>query len=319
MVIGVLGVHSYAAGRVDTEATVKITAEVSSEDKSIFAEEYEGEVQIDLYKIATMDETGKPTLTAEFANSGIDLTILNKVPTVDEVKTEVVAKALETAKNLTATESFTLDKKEQTSAFVNIEKGAGLYLYVPQKAQDARYSFTFMPYVIFAPTSDLMMFGQGTDEWKYESVFELKSTAEERYGSLDIVKLLDSYNTGLGTASFGYEVVGKIDNETVFNNVYTIDFNSAKTDHKLVEKIPATATVTVTEIYTGASYEAVGENVATADIEADKTAEVRFENKYDGQNIIGGISTVNTFLDKEDGIYWKDPSGNEVKQEDKGR
>ena len=70
--------------------------------------------------------------------------------------------------------------------------------------------------------------------------------------------------------------------------------------------IPATATVTVEEVYTGGSYQPVEgtttkyENIK---IVADEISdEAVFENTYDGKLIAGGISAVNTYT-KVDGEY----------------
>lgn len=321
MIISLLGVQSLlAAQRVELDNTVKITAEVSDKDTSIFATKYKGEVEVNLYKLATLDETGKPTLTSEFAESGIDLSLLYKSPSVEEVETNIVTKATPVAKNLSPAKTIEIDRaSQQTRASKEFEKGAGIYLYVPADAQDDRYKYTFTPYIIFAPTSDLIMFGQGSDEWKYESVFELKSSAEERKGSLEITKQLDKYSTTQGTASFGYEVIATLDEKTVFNNVYTIDFSAPGSKSILIENIPSTASVTVTEVYDGASYEPVGDRTKTATIVADNKVGVQFENTYDNRLITGGISTVNEFEEKTDGIYWKNPAGGEVKQTERVR
>ena len=58
--------------------------------------------------------------------------------------------------------------------------------------------------------------------------------------------------------------------------------------------IPAGAQVTVTEVYSGSSYQVVGDNVATTVISAEDPAEVSFVNTYDDENN-GGSSIVNHF------------------------
>jgi hypothetical protein len=83
----------------------------------------------------------------------------------------------------------------------------------------------------------------------------------------------------------------------------------------LVEKIPADALVTVTEIYTGASYEPVeSEVLSDILIVADETKDAAFENTYNGGLISGGISAINKFEVEENTIYWIDQNGDRKQQ-----
>ncbi len=304
-ILGV-GAHSLrAATRVETDKTVTITALVDLNDGSKFASDYNGKVEIELYKVASLDESGNPKLTSNFANSGIDLTVLQNKPTVDDVKTAIVDKAIPVSESLEADKVITLDREQQqTSASVSIEAGAGIYLYIPQPAEDDRYKYEFTPYVIYAPGSEYIASGQGSDEWNYDVSFRLKSSEERRYGTLVIRKVLDNYNIDLGTASFVYKIKAKLAEGTVvFDDVRTLDFKRPETQELRIE-LPSTAIVTITEANTGASYKVVG--VATeSDIEitGETTTTVEFENEYDDTKLISGdISAVNTF-EKIDGEY----------------
>lgn len=326
LVVSLVCGHSLmAAERVDTTKTVKLTAQINEADGSVFANEYEGTLTVEIYKIAKMDSTGGLALTDKFKDSGIDLSILENKPTVDAVKTNIVEKAKAVAQNttkdaeiiLTRTKADTSDAIVMTGNSVELEEGAGLYLYIPLDTMDDKYEYTFTPYVILAPTSDYVAFGQGSDEWNYNPTFSLKSTAKERFGSVIISKKLDQYNSAFNTASFVYSVVGTIEGEVVFDNVYTIDFDRAGTKTKQIDNIPAQAQVTVTEVYDGASYEAVGEKTVTGIIiDPDKAIPTAsFENTYDGKMITGGISAVNEFVEDDGEQFWIDESGQRVKQE----
>ncbi len=314
-----------AAERVDTTATVKLTAEVNENDSSVFAKNFVGTLNVDIYKIATMNATGELQLTDKFINSGIDLRILGNNPTVDQIKTEIVKKAQDANQASDKTISLKRVKVENSNQIITeantdsvpIEGGAGLYLYVPENTKDSRYTYEFTPYVIMAPTSEYITSKQGSDEWDYSPKFSLKSTAKERFGSIVISKKLDKYNSTYNKASFVYSVVAKLDNNVVFDNVYTLEFDKAETKTKQIDNIPAQAVVTVTEIYDGASYEAVGEKtVLDLKVDADATIlpKAEFENTYDGKMVTGGISAVNEFVEIDGKMYWKDESGNNVLQ-----
>jgi len=317
-----LGVHnSQAAERVDLTKDITITATVSSESAySIFASEYKGNVIIDLYKIASLDAAGTPTLTSEFANSGAKLSVLNgdKV-VVDDVKKEIVEKVTKVVEDNkpTPTATITATKGENglTNASTIIKSteanpAAGIYLYVPRPTQDDYYDYNFTSYIIYAPTSDYIM-GTGTsDAWNYDTIsFALKAEATERYGALKIQKTLKSYNESLGEAAFAYDVeITKKDGTTKFlSNAYSMNFEAPGTQEIFIsEMIPAGSTVTVTEYYVGASYKltsssysyevagALGENAKTV-IKAQDTLIASFTNEYNDEIDVGTISIENHF------------------------
>ena len=303
-----------AAARVDTSATVTIVAGISDTDTSVFATKYKGTVKIKLYKIADMDETGKLNIAEEFKDAGIDLSVLETNPTIDAIKENIADKAKAAAPENTNL-VITLDRSNGAQvASINIPAGAGLYLYVPEDITDTRYKYTFTSYVVMAPTSELITTGAGSDAWVDTVRFNLKATEQERFGNLEIKKKLDSFNVSLGTASFVYRVTIKDGNETVSENVYSLDFDSATTKTKLLENIPAGYTVIVKEEYTGASYSLVGDATATKTIEGEKTVTAEFENTYDNRLITGGVSAENNFENEDGIIYWVKPDKTKVKQ-----
>ncbi|SEA66033.1 hypothetical protein SAMN02910384_02027 [Pseudobutyrivibrio sp. ACV-2] len=326
LVVGTLGAHSiHAAGRVDTDATVKITANIDSGDGSVFASEYKGIVEIGIYKVATVDEVGTSQLLDEFNDGTVDLSVLkidseNK-PSVENITSKIVNPAkdiIEKNGDIEPTRIITLDRsKDEKTSSVDIEAGAGIYLYLPKTVKDEKYKYEFTPYIIYAPTSDYIMSGgAGSDEWKYESVFTLKSKATPLYGSLKIIKHLDKFNENLQAQSFVYTVKAVLDGETVFNSVYKIDMNGAGSAEKVVNKIPVQAIVTVTESYAGSSYISTDEsNVKTVDgIVANEIKTVEFNNTYNGKNIIGGIAAENQFVVENGVTYWIDENGDKIPQ-----
>jgi hypothetical protein len=303
-----------AAARVDTSETITIVAGISDTDTSVFATKYKGTVKIKLYKIADMDETGKLNIVEGFKDAGIDLSVLETNPTAETIQSSIVNPAKAVAPENTDL-VITLDRSAGAQVEpINIPAGAGLYLYVPEDITDARYKYTFISYVVMAPTSELITTGTGSDAWVNTVRFNLKATEQERFGNLEIKKKLDSFNVSLGTASFVYRVTIKDGNETVSENVYSLDFDSATTKTKLLENIPAGYTVIVKEEYTGASYSLVGDATATKTIEGEKTVTAEFENTYDNRLITGGVSAENNFENEDGTIYWVKPDKTKVKQ-----
>lgn len=320
--------QAQAAGKVDTDADVTITANVSEQEafyknysKYTSAEdEDQYNIKIDLYKLASVDESGQ---IGNCNLTGVDLTALsaNKV-TVADVKSKIVNPAVTAVAGKDADETITVDMTTKTGS-VTIKKGAGVYLYVPQNVQDKRYTYKFTPYIIMVPNSDYITAtgteededgnvieyatGADDDEWSYTATFNLKAEAEQRYGSLRIDKTLSNYNQSLGTASFIYEIEAKYDNDVVYSNVVSLDFTKPGTASSVELKIPAATTVKVTEVETGASYEATipttTEKTVERKIKANKVAVAEFTNQYDNELQVGGISVINKFEKNDDGIF----------------
>ncbi|SCZ80989.1 hypothetical protein [Pseudobutyrivibrio xylanivorans] len=167
----------YAAEPVNTNATVNITAQVGKDDASVFAKSYTGTVDINLYKIAVLDETGKPQLSDSYQNCGIDITVLNNSPKVADIEKNIVEPAVQAANGKQPDAVITASRKDGSiSGKVSIASGAGVYLYIPQPVSDEKYKYNFVPYIIFAPTSDYVASGvAGADEtWKYDVSFIIK-------------------------------------------------------------------------------------------------------------------------------------------------
>lgn len=299
-----------AAGHIDLTADVNISAAIGAGDTSQFATSYEGEIVIDLYKIAELDESGNiKGLTADFANSEADLSVLTNKTSEDDVKTKMVEKVKPVAQSdavkPTATITAIKTKDGLTNASAKISNGAGIYLFVPHDCSDDDFNYTFTSYILYAPTSDYITFGSGSDEWKYDVNFLLKSEAKPKNGNVIITKNLKTFNDSLGTASFIFDVEATRDSKTVFSNVYTLTFDKndnyvdgAFTKSITIDKVPAGTTITVTEVYSGASYNIdVEENKTQTieDLKAGETGTVEFTNDYDEHLKEGGISVVNTF------------------------
>ncbi|SDH95753.1 hypothetical protein SAMN05421493_10627 [Pseudobutyrivibrio sp. 49] len=172
---GVITAH--AAGHIDTDATVTITAQVGKEDTSVFAQSYNGKVDINLYKIATLDEAGLPVLSPSYKNSGIDLSVLANNPKVADIEKNIVEPAVKAAGSQQADAVITASRQNNIfSGTATIDKGVGIYLYVPQPVSDEKYKYSFTSYVIYAPSSDFIVTGAADADktWKYNVSFIIK-------------------------------------------------------------------------------------------------------------------------------------------------
>lgn len=177
----------------------------------------------------------------------------------------------------------------------------GLYLVSAQKVVTDEYIYSFQPYLVSLPGNAYdPLDPDSSDEWLYDVTVGLKPSRENRYGDLEIIKTLDTYNATLGGATFIFEVYAEKDG-IVYNDVVSAVFDGAGTKSVKIEgKIPAGALVTVKEIYTGASYEAVAGTEKTETIIADQSVSAAFRNDYD-ERLNGGTSIVNHFAAEPDG------------------
>ncbi len=173
---------------------------------------------------------------------------------------------------------------------------------------------TFEPVLVSLPTREAaagqtLTTASGTD-WLYEAHALLKPQVSPRMGSLEIVKTLDRFETDGSAvdsaATFVFSVLATdADGNKVYDDVVSITFNQPGSKSVLIEnKIPAGATVTVREVYSGASYTVVGPEEASAVVSADEVAQVSFKNTADNTKVHGG-SVTNSFT------YDKDANGND--------
>ena len=190
--------------------------------------------------------------------------------------------------------------------------------YVSTSYNTERFTYTFNPSLVSLPArgADAGAETPGDeDSWSYNVGINLKAEQDNRMGKLVIQKTLRNYEVGRpATFVFRIEaelpkmkdgqpvlVNGKQQMETVYSNVVTITLENAGTVEKEIPNIPVGATVTVTEVYSGACYELVSENDQVITISAEMVASVEFVNEYnESMNNGGGITNSFTF----DGESW---------------
>ncbi len=183
--------------------------------------------------------------------------------------------------------------------YLVVARGVGLEDYVQSILADGKeryvtlaeteeYSFLFLPVLVVL-----------TPDAEEPLVFTAKSTVAERFGDLEIVKLVERYENS-EEAIFVFDIVAWRDGEIVYTNVASITWPTQ--DRAVISGIPAGAVVTVTEIYSGAHYVLVSDPDQTVVIQADGLVTVSFTNDYDGTGVGGhGIENRFTYVEEQNG------------------
>lgn len=310
--------RAYAAKAVDVNKKCSIefnlqnsvydaaTENKDAEKAEDFAELNKLHVQVHLYRVADIKETGAYTEAKGFEELKLDQ-ISDK--TTAEQWAEKAAKARELIKS-------GVEPAAETAVTLKDGKGevrglaTGMYLIVADEVKSPYFTYSFKESLISLPNN--YWYNSQSDDWIYnlteKNAVGLKPDREERKGDLVINKTLTSYNATVGGATFVFHVnVEKLDG-TITNNVYKMEFTGAGNDSFTIGDLPAGAKVTVTEAYSGASYKLVSDNdqktTIIAQEEEGNPVSVSFVNEYDGgQN--GGSGVVNRFYKDGGTLGWE--------------
>ncbi|MEY8517085.1 DUF5979 domain-containing protein [Lachnospiraceae bacterium 29-84] len=311
------------AGAVDFDRACSLTVAPGSED--LAADLQGADVVVDLYKIADAEPvSGQDTYTYAFLEGYQDAKAVYEANTNQADWTKMAQAAARVA----------LDGKAPavTGAAVNApmkDLGCGLYLVIARGAEledykvtvkeedgteelatiadSDTYTYTYAPALISLPGKEREEGDPTTSAdsgaWLYDMSVTLKPSQEVRYGSLEIVKTLQSYETK-DPATFVFDIEAVKDGEVVYSNVASLSFTEAGQKHTLLEGIPVGAVVTVREVYSGNAYEAVTNPEQTTTIVANEVASVSFTNDYNETNNGGGAVTNHFENDDENGWSW---------------
>lgn len=159
-------------------------------------------------------------------------------------------------------------------------------------------AYTFSPQLVSLPMKDPTADGQvstaNPGDWIYDVTVYLKPVPEDRYGSLEIVKTLRTYETK-EPGIFVFQIEAVLGGETVYSDVESLIFTEAGQQTIRIEnKIPAGAAVTVTEIYEGGTYELESAKEQTVQIAAEDFVRAEFVNDYT-EDRKGGHGIINEF------------------------
>ncbi len=283
------------------------------------------ELNLSLYQVAEIQETGTYTVTSNFQSMSDSIAgISDQTPAADWTSmAEAAEEIVEKDSGITGTPA-TKDAGAESTTVSNL--ALGLYLVTVKPVTTDTYIYTFNPYLISVPNN--LYSSTQDDKWIYSltgtNAVGLKPERTTRLGDLVIEKNLTSYNASLGGANFIYDVKVEALDGTISTNVYKLSFDRAGSDSLKITDLPAGATVTVTERYTGSSYSLTTEASQTTTItanpasdekalgeetfqEEDETyipASVSFTNTYDKRQN-GGSSVVNTFYKDGNTVDWK--------------
>lgn len=308
-----------AANAIDTDAECSIQFDIGGNSSELLS----ASIPVNLYKVASVDVSGNYTATDAF--TGLKLSSVS-ADNLADATAEWKKRANDAKEMLTDSDGKTVVEPTQTITLTNnpnendnhtiTRLKTGLYLVDTPKVITPNYTYTFTPYLISLPTNNYYNNDHTNDEWIYNltgsNAVGLKTEQHVRYGNLVINKELVDHNDTFGDeATFVFQIdIEKPDGKKE-TRIEELTFNAAGSDSVTIEKIPAGSHVTVTEVYSGASYELASAKSQETDIIANpeketevefKPAEVSFINKHDGRTN-GGYGVKNNFKLDENGQY----------------
>ena len=298
-----------AASAINTGQKCSIEFDISGNSSELLS----ASIPVKLYKVASVDESGNYTGIGAF--SKLDLSSVS-ADNLDAAATwsERAAEAKKLLKDDTEPTTTTLTQGRGTATGLD----TGLYLVDTPKVITPNYTYTFTPYLVSLPTNNYYSGNGASDDWIYDltkehnSAVGLKPEQHVRYGNLVINKELVDHNATFGNnATFVFQIDIKKPDGKKETRIEELTFDAAGSHSVTIEKIPAGSHVTVTEVYSGASYELASAKSQETDIIANpeketevefKPAEVSFINKHDGRTN-GGYGVKNNFKLDENGQY----------------
>ena len=293
-----------AANAIDTDAECSIQFDIDGNSSELLS----ASIPVNLYKVASVDVSGNYTATGTFAKLDFSSVSADNLDTAAATWSERAAEAKKLLKDDTEpTTTVTLTQGRGTATGLK----TGLYLVDTPEVVTTNYTYTFTPYLVSLPTNNY--YSNGNDTWIYDltkdynSAVGLKPEEHARYGDLKINKTLAHHNATTGKkATFVFKIeITPLKGKTE-TRIESLDFEAAGDSSVTITKIPAGATVTVKEEYSGASYKLTSANDQTTKIiatdEKGAPVSVSFTNDVD-DNMNGGYGVKNNFKLDENGQY----------------
>ena len=299
-----------AASAINTGQKCSIEFDISGNSSELLS----ASIPVKLYKVASVDESGNYTGIGAFSKLDLSSVSADNLDAAAATWAERAAEAKKLLKDDTEPTTTTLTQGRGTATGLD----TGLYLVDTPKVITPNYTYTFTPYLVSLPTNNYYSGNGASDDWiydltkEYNSAVGLKPEQHVRYGNLVINKELVDHNATFGNnATFVFQIdITTLDNKKE-TRIEELTFDAAGSHSVTIEKIPAGSHVTVTEGYSGASYELASAKSQETDIIANpeketevefKPAEVSFINKHDGRTN-GGYGVKNNFKLDENGQY----------------
>lgn len=190
-------------------------------------------------------------------------------------------------------------------------------------AYNQGYAYRFLPELISLPIrgndgnapQGIFSTAQSAGDWQYEVAAELKAEETVRMHDLTIEKEFGTLPAGAvvtGNDGCVYRIDAVLNGQTVYSKVVAISYKGTRSV-TLPQVIPEGATVTVTEVYDGASFDIDKEanRTKTVALGNDDVYRVSFTNSYNNTSNGGGI-VVNTFTKNNGSYNWGAVSGNDL-------
>ena len=294
-----------AANAIDTDRKCSVAFNVSGEDNELTANGTN--ITVNLYKVADVDVSGNYTATEDFKKLDVSSVSAdnNAAANTWAARAKEAQKLLKDSVNPTATVTLAAG----TGSLADL--ATGLYLVDTPEVVTTNYTYTFTPYLVSLPTNNY--YSNGNDTWiydltkEYNSAVGLKPEEHARYGDLKINKTLAHHNATTGKkATFVFKIeITPLKGKTE-TRIESLDFEAAGDSSLTITRIPAGATVTVKEEYSGASYKLTSANDQMTKIiatdEKGAPVSVSFTNDVD-DNMNGGYGVKNNFKLNENGQY----------------
>ena len=305
-----------AASAINTGQKCSIEFDISGNSSELLS----ASIPVNLYKVASVDESGNYTATDAFSKLDLSSVSADNLDAAAATWAERAAEAKKLLKDDTEPTTTTLTQGRGTATGLD----TGLYLVDTPKVITPNYTYTFTPYLVSLPTNNYYSGNGASDDWiydltkEYNSTVGLKPEQHVRYGNLVINKELVDHNATFGNnATFVFQIDITTLDKKKETRIEELTFSAAGSHSVTIEKIPAGSHVKVTEVYSGASYELASAKSQETDIIANpeketevefKPAEVSFINKHDGRTN-GGYGVKNNFkLDENEQYQYTKPA-----------
>ena len=305
-----------AASAINTGQKCSIKFDISGNSSELLS----ASIPVNLYKVASVDESGNYTATDAFSKLDLSSVSADNLDAAAATWAERAAEAKKLLKDDTEPTTTTLTQGSGTATGLD----TGLYLVDTPKVITPNYTYTFTPYLVSLPTNNYYSGNGASDDWiydltkEYNSAVGLKPEQHVRYGNLVINKELVDHNATFGNnATFVFQIDITTLDKKKETRIEELTFSAAGSHSVTIEKIPAGYHVKVTEVYSGASYELASAKSQETDIIANpeketevefRPAEVSFINKHDGRTN-GGYGVKNNFkLDENEQYQYTKPA-----------
>lgn len=307
-----------AASAINTGQKCSIEFDISGNSSELLS----ASIPVNLYKVASVDESGNYTATDAFSKLDLSSVSADNLDAAAATWAERAAEAKKLLKDDTEPTTTTLTQGKGTATGLY----TGLYLVDTPKVITPNYTYTFTPYLVSLPTNNYYSGNGASDDWIYDLTKEYNSAVglkpeqhvRLRYGNLVINKELVDHNATFGNnATFVFQIDITTLDKKKETRIEELTFSAAGSHSVTIEKIPAESHVKVTEVYSGASYELASAKSQETDIIANpeketevefRPAEVSFINKHDGRTN-GGYGVKNNFkLDENEQYQYTKPA-----------